>query len=86
MVKWDLVSLLIDAASASDAREELSFLDCACIDAVWLRLWDGDEGGGGESTLPIVDPGIVGREMGIGRLGEGKGSFNADLELVSRRN
>ena len=79
------MSLLIDAASASDAREEPSCLDCVCIDAVWQRLWDGDEGGG-ESTLPIVDPGIVGRGMGIGRVGEGKASFNADLELVSRRN
>ena len=78
-MKWDRVSLLIDAASASDVREDISFLDCACIDGVWRRLWDGDEAGG-ES---IVDPGRVGREMGIGRLEEGELSFNADLELVS---
>ena len=48
-------------------------------------LRGGDEGGG-ESVLPGADPGIVGRGMGIERLGEGKASFNADLELVSRRN
>jgi hypothetical protein len=45
----------------------------------------GDEGEG-ESTLSVADPGIVGRGMGIERLGEGNISFNADLELVSRRN
>lgn len=75
------MSLLIDIASASDAREEVSFLGCDCIDVVWPRLWGGDEGEG-ESMLSVVDPGIVGRRMGIGRLGEGKVSFNADLKLV----
>jgi hypothetical protein len=68
----------MDAASASDAREDISFLDCACIDGVL----DGDEAGG-ES---VVEPGRVGREMGIGRIEEGELSFNADLELVSCRN
>jgi hypothetical protein len=68
----------MDAASASDAREDISFLDCACIDGVF----DGDEAGG-ES---VVEPGRVGREMGIGRIEEDEGSFNADLELVSCRN
>ena len=75
------MSLLIDAASASDAQEEISFLDCACIDGVWPMLWDGDEADG--ESIPGSR---VGREMGIGRLGEGETSFNADLELVSCRN
>lgn len=79
------MSLLIETASGSDAREGVSFLGCVCIEVVRPRLRGGDEGGG-ESIFPVAGPGIVGREMGIGRLGEGKVSFNADPELVSRRN
>ena len=69
------MSLLIDTVSTSDVREGVSFFDCAWIDVIrWL--WGGDEeggGGGGVSLFPVaVDPGRVGRGMGMGRVGEGK--------------
>ena len=78
MANWDRVSLLINAVSTSDTWEEVSFLVCTWVEALWPWLWGGDEGEGEESTLPVVDSG-----MGIGRVGA-KFSLNVDLELVSR--